>query len=287
MSARKRRQRPAVTIFIAALICVAVTVAVFLTLGFRYISTDKGVKFIGRVQSGQPVSGRISYPNGEKARLYYFESKIVFDNGDIYNGDIKGIFRDGKGVMEFHATGDRYEGDYKDDEITGSGTYTYSNGDIYTGTLVDGRMQGYGEITFTSGAMYKGNYNNGVRSGYGVYIWASGAKYEGAFTDDIKSGYGKMYYANGDYYEGSFVNDRRQGTGFYEWEDGESYSGSFYNSLIDTRIIDGSGAFLKNEDGTFVHGTMGVYTFATGRTYTGYFEAGKVVGVDLDIRDLS
>lgn len=284
MIVKKRGTRPIVTILIAALICIAITIVVFLALGYRYISTDKGIKFIGKVQDGHPVSGIVNYPNGEKARLEYNSSSstITFKNGDLYTGNISGVYRDGSGTMKYAATNDEYVGEFVDDQITGSGKYTYSNGDVYVGALVEGKMQGQGEMTFVSNATYKGSFYNGVRSGYGTYEWASGAKYEGAFSDDVKNGFGKMTYANGDYYEGQFVDDKRQGEGLYTWAVGESYKGNFVNNLIDTRLLDNE-KFIQNDDGTFKHGSQGVYTFATSRTYTGHFEAGKVIGVDFDV----
>ncbi|HOJ48776.1 MAG TPA: hypothetical protein PLD48_07925 [Bacillota bacterium] len=282
--AKKRKTPPAVIILAIALIFAAVTLAAFYFLGYRYIRTDK-VKFIGKVVNGQPVSGLLSYANGEKAKLDYYNATIVFDNGDKYVGQIKGLYRDGRGVMTYATTGDRYEGEFSQDEITGTGTYTYANGDVYTGSLLNNKMHGYGILVFASGDKYEGNFSNGLRSGSGVYTWKSGAKYDGSFVDDVKNGFGKMYYANGDYYEGQFVNDKRQGSGYYRWADGESYRGSFYNNLIDTRKVDGEGNFVK-KDGKYVHGDMGVYTFANGRTYTGYFEAGEVVGVDFEIQPL-
>jgi len=285
MSVNKRRARPAVVILIAALICVIITVVVFFVLGYRYIS-DKGIKFLGKVENGQPITGILNYPSGVKAKIDYIGKTITFDNGDLYTGDIEGVFRDGTGTMKYAVTNDTYSGTFVDDEMSGIGTYTYSNGDVYTGPLLDGKMNGIGKITFTSGATYNGNFNDGMRSGYGVYTWASGAKYDGAFSEDVKNGYGKMTYANGDYYEGLFVDDKRQGAGYYVWEDGESYRGNFANNLIDTRIIKSDGGFSTNADGTFIHSSEGVYTFATtGRTYTGYFEAGEVVAEDFDISD--
>ncbi|HAN20964.1 MAG: hypothetical protein A2Y15_03120 [Clostridiales bacterium GWF2_36_10] len=291
MSVNRKRTRPIITILIAACIFVAITIIVILSLGYRYISTDNGIKFIGKVQDGHPVTGILNYPNGEKARLDYFSNTITFENGDLYTGNINGVYRDGDGTMEYKATGDKYVGKFVDDEITGSGTYTYSNGDVYVGALVDGKMQGYGEMTFVSGAIYKGSFNEGMRSGFGTYEWPSKAKYEGTFSNDVKNGSGKMTYANGDIYDGQFVDDKRQCQGYYRWADGESYSGNFVNNLIDTREIDSQGNFTQNDDGTYKHGAPGVYTFPTkdgdaGRTYTGYFEAGKVIGVDFDIDDM-
>ncbi len=281
---KKRKTRPAVIILATALLFAAVTLVVFYILGYRYITTDK-VKFLGKVEQGHPVSGMLSYSNGEKAKLDYYNSTITFDNGDKYVGKINGLYRDGKGVMTYATTGDKYEGEFSDDEITGTGTYTYANGDVYTGALLNNKMHGYGVIVFSSGDKYEGGFNNGLRSGTGVYTWKSGAKYEGSFVDDVKNGFGKMYYANGDYYEGQFVNDKRQGSGYYRWADGESYRGSFYNNLIDTRLVDSEGKFVT-KDGVYVHGEQGVYTFANNRTYTGYFEAGEVKGVDLKLNPL-
>lgn len=290
MSARKRRAKPAIRILIAALLLVLIVIIVFFALGFRYTTTDKGIKFIGKYQDGHPFTGLINYPSGVDARLDYNAKTITFENGDLYEGEIKGFLRNGKGTMKYNTTGDTYTGDFLDDEITGTGTFTYRNGDVYTGAVLGGKMHGYGVITFNSGAKYEGNFDNGVRSGNGTYIWASGAKYEGNFANDIKNGYGKMKYANGDYYEGQFVDDKKQGEGIYTWADGEKYKGSFINNLIDTRVLDGNGQFLKNDDGTYKHGTKGEYTFINAdgvpsRTYIGNFEEGKVVGVDFEIKE--
>jgi len=270
-----------VVILATALIFAALTLVVFYFLGYRYITTDK-VKFLGKVEQGHPVSGFLSYADGEKATLDYYSSTISFDNGDKYVGKINGLYRDGKGVMTYASTGDKYEGEFADDEITGNGIYTYANGDVYTGSILSGKMHGNGVIIFASGDKYEGSFSNGLRNGSGVYTWKSGAKYDGDFVNDVKSGSGKMYYANGDYYEGQFVNDKRQGSGFYKWADGESYKGNFCNNLIDTRQVDSNGNFVT-KDGVYVHGEQGVYTFSNGRTYTGYFEAGEVKGVDFQI----
>ncbi|HBR30880.1 MAG TPA: hypothetical protein DD733_02235 [Clostridiales bacterium] len=288
MHAKKRRARPAVVILVTAIILVVITVLVFLLLGYRYISTEKGIKFLGKAESGQPIIGLLKYPNGMKARLDFINSSITYENGDLYTGGIDGVYRDGKGTMQYSATGDIYVGDFTADEMTGSGVYTYSNGDRYEGSLLDGKMSGKGLMTFRGGSIYDGNFVNGMRSGYGVYTWASGARYEGTFDEDVKNGYGKMTYANGDYFDGQFVDDKRHGKGTYIWageEDiKESYTGSFVNNLIDTRILKSDGSFETKADGSLLHGEMGRYVFAgTGKPYVGYFEAGKVVGEDFNV----
>ncbi len=276
------RNRPAFTIFLIALILVLITIAAVMIIGYRYQSNN-GIKFVGKSENGQPLYGTLNYPNGEKATFDFINKTITFENGDLYTGDLKGLYRDGKGIMYYAATGDRYEGEFQNDELTGEGIYYYSNNDIYKGRLSKGKMDGYGEITFSSGAKYEGNFVTGKRSGYGIYHWDSGAVYDGAFSEDLKHGYGKMTFSNGDVYEGSFANDRRHGSGTYIWADGDKYTGNFVEGFLDTRITDSEGKFIQDSDGDFLHGTQGHYTFSSGRTYTGFFESGRVVGVELDL----
>jgi hypothetical protein len=51
----------------------------------------------------------------------------VFENGDVYDGDLVNGIRHGKGktVMK---NGNSYEGAYENDKRNGVGLYTFSNG---------------------------------------------------------------------------------------------------------------------------------------------------------------
>ena len=91
-----------------------------------------------------------------------------------------------------------------------------------------------------------------------------------------------MTYANGDRYEGDFLNDKRHGDKcVYRWANGERYNGAFRNNFMDTRLVDEKGNFIVNDKGEFVHGENATYTFTTGRTYRGFFVAGKAEGITL------
>ena len=276
---RKKGINPLVLIFIIALVAVCVTLVVLLALGYRYKSTDKGYTFFGKVQSGQPVTGTIKVPGGVTAELDYMNRTITYSNGDVYTGDIEGIYRHGNGKMVFATTGDVYEGSFVDDELTGYGTYTYENGDVYVGYLSGGSQEGAGTYTWASGARYEGAFQNGLANGLGVFVWSDGARYEGDFRDGTKDGQGKFYFSNGDFYEGQFAADRREGEGFYKWANGETYTGTFHANSMDTRLTDEEGNFIPDGDG-WKHGEKAVYTWPDGRTYTGYFEAGRIVVVD-------
>ncbi len=276
-----KRRNPLYVVVGLAVILLAVTLVILLIAGFRYKS-DNGIKFIGKSENGQPISGTINYPDGSSATLDYVNRTIRYDNGDVYEGDISGVNRNGNGKMTFSATGDVYEGGFLNDEMSGYGVMTYANGDRYEGGMAHSQKNGFGKFTFSNGNSYEGNYEKDVMQGYGTFTWASGAKYEGYFAGDVKSGQGKMTFANGDVYEGNFEQDVRSGTGLYTWANGTRYYGTFRNNLMDTRAVDENGNFIVRPNGTYQHGEAAHYTTVSengNKNYTGYFEEGKIVAV--------
>ncbi len=285
----KRRQgiHPVVLILILAVICVAATIIILLSMGYRYVAAENSYtnttdKFFGKVVGKQPVSGTIRYPGGMTATLDYYNETIEYSNGDIYKGDILRLYRHGIGVMTYYATGDKYEGDFKYDQIDGKGKYTYRNGDVYNGDFENNKMNGRGIYNWVDGSKYEGEFKNGLPDGYGVFTFAASpgtaaARYEGEFKNGVKNGNGTYYFDNGDTYIGTFVNDKRVGEGVYKYANGDVYMGNFIDNKLDTRVRDSNGEFKVNPDGTYIHGETAVYTWVSGRSYTGYFENGKIV----------
>ncbi|MBR6563624.1 MAG: hypothetical protein IKK70_06785 [Clostridia bacterium] len=274
---------PILVILIAALLVSAITLLIVYLSGGRYNpSLPNGAKFLGKSENGQPVSGTIRYQDDTEAELDFYNRTIRYANGDVYIGEISNGCRHGHGIMSFASTGDVYEGYFQNDQITGTGTFKYSNGDLYVGGFLNSQKHGEGTFTYANGNSYVGSFENDVRSGKGVFKWASGASYEGDFANDLKHGYGTMLYESGDRYEGYFKNDMRDGEkGIYIWSNSERYNGTFRNNLMDTRTVDSEGNFVINEFGEYVHGEEAVYTFTTGRTYRGYFENGQAVGINI------
>lgn len=276
-----RRRNPLTVAVILAIVFVLITGAVILLVGYRY-SSDEGVKFLGKSENGQPISGTINYPDGSSATLDYLNKTIRYGNGDVYVGDIKGIERNGTGKMSFAATGDVYEGSFLNDKMTGTCVMTYANGDKYVGTIQDGKKHGRGVMTFANGSVYDGNYENDTMNGNGTFTWSSGATYTGSFENEMKSGKGIMTFASGDKYTGDFAMDMRNGNGHYQWANGSYYVGAFRNNLMDTRLVDEKGAFVVDENGEYVHGEVAYYTIVSedgNRTFVGYFENGKIAAV--------
>ena len=278
---RKRKANPIIVIFSIAIVLVLITIAVVYMMGGRFTTLANGAKFMGEWDNNQPITGTIKYQNGTEATIDYFSKTITYNNGDVYTGDIVGGCRHGQGVMKYSATGDVYEGTFVNDEITGTGTFKYANGDVYQGAIQNSKKHGYGVFTYANGNTYEGEYENDVRSGKGEFTWGeSGAKYTGDFANDLKNGEGVMIYENGDRYDGQFKDDMRHGNGNYFWSNGEHYNGTFINNLMDTRLIDDKGNFSLTVTGEYIHGANGIYTFATGRKFTGAFLEGKAVIID-------
>jgi|LauGreDrversion4_2_1035121.scaffolds.fasta_scaffold353600_2 hypothetical protein len=65
--------------------------------------------------------------------------------------------------------GSRYEGEFQDGEINGTGERVYPDGSVYKGQFSQGEKHGYGEITYAkTGEWYKGEWHLNVRQGHGT-----------------------------------------------------------------------------------------------------------------------
>ena len=152
---RVRRHRSALSIFLTILIIAAVTVGVIAAgiyfSGIRYITsnTEDGltIKYFGRVdKDGTLLTGKLYYSDGMTAEVDMQKNSIVYSNGDIYEGGISDLKKNGTGKI-IYASGDVYEGEFVNDKLTGTGKYSFANGDVYEGTLVDGKKDGTGTYT--------------------------------------------------------------------------------------------------------------------------------------------
>ena len=70
--------------------------------------------------------------------------KMIYKNGDKYNGYWKNNKKEGKGIMKYN-NGDKYEGYWKND-----------------------KKDGYGIMKYKNGNKYEGNWNNDMKNGDGI-----------------------------------------------------------------------------------------------------------------------
>lgn len=275
-----------VAIILTALAAVAVTIGIITSSGARYTTyptSEHGkIKFVGKVdKDGAPIEGTVYYADGLTAEvsqgkaagksegeegLDLYDLKLVYSNGDVYQGETVYFLRHGNGTLTF-AGGDRYEGEFVFDDMEGSGSYYYLGGDVYTGEFADNQKNGQGTFRWAAADdgsfdSYTGQYRDDARNGEGVYTYADGTIFQGSYVWDAKNGHGSLQFPNGDRYEGEFVNDYRTGKGTYTWASGDSYTGDFYRNSITG---------------------YGTYSWVEGvnrKDYTGYFESGKIVLVE-------
>jgi hypothetical protein len=148
---------------------------------------------------------------------------------------------------------DRFEGQFKDDEMDGYVDAKTATGIAFQGQLRSADLFGNGVVTTAAGDRYTGELSNGKMNGQGHLILASGEQFRGTFRNDEPEGAGEWLGADGDYYKGDFVAGQFSGQGRYEAADGDAYEGEFT-------------AGEPNGQGWFVA--------ASGRVITGRFKAG-------------
>ena len=174
-----------------------------------------------------------------------------------------------------------YEGEMKDGEPHGFGTYRWNDGDVYTGEYVNGTRHGKGKFVFASGNYYDGEWANGKYQGHGIYHWNDGDEFDGEWKDGKRHGKGKWTYADGRYYTGV-------------WENGENISSSSIvypstsNATTATKTAPKATTTkgrIQYEhsyyEGDLVDGIQhgkGVYVWDDGTRYEGDFFEGNITG---------
>jgi hypothetical protein len=82
-----------------------------------------------------------------------------------YFGEFHLGMKHGRGIKTW-SRGDRYEGEFVEDNMSGWGIYTWGPGSVF------------------AGERYEGGFAHDKRNGFGLYIWPSGDSYAGPWKDD-------------------------------------------------------------------------------------------------------
>ena len=120
--------------------------------------------------------------------------KIVWNNGNQFEGTLVRGIKEGKGKFVWH-DGQRYTGDWARDMPNGKGTVIFTDGSRYDGEMKDGAPHGHGISRFKDGDVYNGNWVRGKSHGQGRYTWANGSYWEGEFRNDKRTENGTMVFA--------------------------------------------------------------------------------------------
>ena len=176
---------------------------------------------------------------------------FTYDDGNKYVGEWKDNNRGGQGTYTYADDGRVKEGTWKDNKLNGQGTLTHTNGHKYVGGWLDGRYFGQGTLTYADWygqKDYVGKFKNSLEHGQGTKTWLNGDKYVGEWNEGSMAGQGTYTWEIGRKYVGQFKDGDRSGQGTFTWENGDKYVGEFRNNNIN-----GQGTFTY-EDGRVVKG---------------------------------
>ena len=115
---------------LAAAVMILLVVCVTLILGYRFSSADS-LRYGSVYYYGTKDSGTVYTPDG-KMTDYPKKHKLVYENGDVYEGEIRGYLPNGQGV------------------------YTSAYGEVIDGEFSDGVADGFCRVTLTGGNRYEG-----------------------------------------------------------------------------------------------------------------------------------
>ena len=204
--------------------------------GDIYIGGFKGGKLNGK---GKIIQKRenINKSNGGNEQENINNKDNNDDNNLVYEGEIKDFKREGHGVEKCPEY--VYDGNFHDDMKNGQGSIKYLKlGRKYEGEFKNNEITGYGYLIYENKQTYNGNLVDGKKEGKGKYIWPDGSEYEGEYKNDIREGEGSLKWANGLIFKGKFHNGRPEGKGkLYSKnsiKDVEYRKGKFFGNLNET-----------------------------------------------------
>ncbi|CAK0745954.1 hypothetical protein CCP2SC5_130004 [Azospirillaceae bacterium] len=93
----------------------------------------------------------------------------------------------GKGTLLWLKDGQpngSYIGDRRRGKAQGHGINIWMSGDRYEGEWKDDAPEGFGIYVWGDGSRYEGEWRNGVKSGKAINVWANGDRFEGVYESD-------------------------------------------------------------------------------------------------------
>ena len=117
-----------------------------------------------------------------------------------------------------------YEGEFRDNEINGTGVYVWIDKKRYNGEWKNNKMHGQGTLQWPDGKVYKGililiiklsnfsfvgEFKDNRRNGEGIFKWKDGKTYEGEWKDGKQHGRGKFITGDGKVTQGVWEKGKR------------------------------------------------------------------------------
>lgn len=157
--------------------------------------------------------------------------------GCTYEGTFHTNQLSGKGIL-FPAMGGSVKAHFTNGQITKDSavTITYKNGDKYEGNWTEGFMSGTGIYTRPGVYQYDGLWEKSKYHGKGKLTWAD-SEYVGEFVEGKKHGHGTFTYPDGSKYVGEWQNDFKHGVGKIIEADGSSAGLGRWENAVCRRML--------------------------------------------------
>ena len=205
---------------------------------------------------------------------------ILYNDKTFYKGFFnKHWKKEGFGML-YLPDGSRFEGFFKQDEMSGKGRLVNSEGFYYEGDFKNNKANGYGKYVNIDGTSYVGFWHDDKQNGFGEEFFNDGSKYEGNYIQGKKSGKGKFIWSGNSFYEGDFENNDLHGFGQYKWKDGRIYIGEWKKNKMD-----GIGLFIWPDNKKYLGSYrndrkkgFGIFTWPDGKSFEGEWAEGKQNG---------
>lgn len=248
--------------------------------GGKLTSDANASSYVGEFVDNTPA-GRGVYKDAEATVTAVFAKEGFFTIGPVvverfdgtrYEGTLnKHRLKEGKGRLVY-SNGDSYEGEFLNDLQHGTGTYRSPAGWSYTGQWALGQHAGHGIEVYTSGARYEGEFKADMREGQGRYTEVDGSVFEGEWKAGALTGRCKIHEASGHNYEGMCVAGSRTGHGRYEDADGSVSEGNFQDGLLHGQgRVTAEGYIYEGAFAVGMKDGRGKEVFDTGEQYEGDF----------------
>ena len=211
--------------------------------GPYYYKAEEAV-FAGQMNKGiREGRGFLSYADGS---LYegYFErdttnicGRVIFDNGDVFEGEISDRNMNGNGIYYNNSAGSKYTGQFKDDMPHGKGKEEWEDGTFYEGGFSEGSKHGKGLFRTKEGSIYEGEFKKGAFSGKGTFTTANKTKIKGTWKSAELQSPAEITYEDGKTYQGDVNKDMKPHGNGVILGPKKRYSGTFKNGSLDGEVI--------------------------------------------------
>jgi hypothetical protein len=232
------------------------------------------------------------------------QGKLVYANGDVYEGSWELDVRSGEGTMQY-ADGSCYTGSWERDMACGQGKMTFSPSAEMPLSPSKTLRGGDSQPPQRAVAAYEGSWDNGERHGAGTITYCDGSTLEGAWeagalsnpeTATVTDGVSGAVVTNADFrgdvllrgtetapsedggigtdtFVGAFnTNGQRHGKGMCTFQDGSTYEGEWRCGRRNGKGVFRDARTKEVYDGKWVAGKRcgrGLCTYPAGHRYEG------------------